>query len=122
MAGQLVHFEVLTDDTAAARAFWGTLFGWTFEAFPGPVDYSMARLSETTGAAISGTDPGTRGTRAYFDVDDIDAAIASVTELGGESGERLPVPGMGWFAVCRDPAGNEFGLWQNDPTAPTPEM
>jgi predicted enzyme related to lactoylglutathione lyase len=24
---------------------------------------------------------------------------------------------MGWFATCRDPQGNEFGLWQTDPSA-----
>jgi len=24
---------------------------------------------------------------------------------------------MGWFAVCKDVEGNEFGLWQNDPNA-----
>ena len=27
---------------------------------------------------------------------------------------------MGWFATCRDTQGNEFGLWQNDPSAPAP--
>jgi predicted enzyme related to lactoylglutathione lyase len=27
---------------------------------------------------------------------------------------------MGWFATCSDPEGNEFGLWQNDPSAPEP--
>ena len=26
----------------------------------------------------------------------------------------MPVPSMGWFAVCQDPHGNDFGLWQND--------
>jgi predicted enzyme related to lactoylglutathione lyase len=25
---------------------------------------------------------------------------------------------MGWFAICKDSVGNEFGLWQNDPNAP----
>jgi predicted enzyme related to lactoylglutathione lyase len=32
----------------------------------------------------------------------------------------MPVPGMGWFATCTDPHGNDFGLWQNDENAPTP--
>jgi predicted enzyme related to lactoylglutathione lyase len=32
----------------------------------------------------------------------------------------MPVPQMGWFSVCRDPHGNDFGLWQNDPSAPEP--
>jgi len=27
---------------------------------------------------------------------------------------------MGWFATCTDPQGNEFGLWQNDTSAPAP--
>jgi predicted enzyme related to lactoylglutathione lyase len=30
------------------------------------------------------------------------------------------VPGMGWFATCTDPHGNEFGLWQTDTSAPAP--
>jgi predicted enzyme related to lactoylglutathione lyase len=24
---------------------------------------------------------------------------------------------MGWFATCRDPHGNDFGLWQTDSSA-----
>jgi predicted enzyme related to lactoylglutathione lyase len=27
---------------------------------------------------------------------------------------------MGWFVTCTDPHGNEFGLWQTDPSAPMP--
>ena len=81
----------------------------------------MTRFSETTGGAIYGADDGKRGARVYFDVDDIKTAAAQVSELGGEAGEPMPVPSMGWFAICKDTEGNEFGLWQNDPDAPTPE-
>ena len=80
----------------------------------------MTRISETTGAAISNGDPGKRGTRSYFDVEDINAGAARVKELGGKADEPMPVPGMGWFVTCRDPQGNEFGLWQTDPSAPAP--
>lgn len=38
-------------------------------------------------------------------------------ELGGQADEPRPVPDMGWFATCKDTQGNEFGLWQNDPSA-----
>ena len=65
-------------------------------------------------------DPGKRGTRAFFDVDDINAGTARVKELGGEADEPGSVPGMGWFAICRDTTGSEFGLCQNDPSAPAP--
>ncbi|MBO0690160.1 MAG: hypothetical protein J2P40_11410 [Candidatus Dormibacteraeota bacterium] len=76
-------------------------------------------MGEQAGLAITNMEPGKRGTRAYFDVDDINAGAARVRELGGEADERRTVPGMGWFATCRDPHGNEFGLWQTDPSAPT---
>ncbi len=118
MPGKLVHIEIPADDTGASRAFWGGVFGWSFEEFPGaPGEYHMARLGEDQGAAITSADPGATGPRAYFDVDDIDAGIGRVRDLGGEAGEKLAVPSMGWFATCRDPHGNGFGLWQTDPGA-----
>jgi predicted enzyme related to lactoylglutathione lyase len=120
MPGEVVHLEIPADDTAKAREFWGSLFGWQFEAFPGPNEYHMTRISDRTGGAITNMEPGKRGTRVYFDVDEITAGAARVKELGGEAGEGMPVPGMGWFAVCKDPEGNEFGLWQTDPSAPAP--
>jgi uncharacterized protein len=120
MAGQPVHFEIPADDTAKGREFWGSLFDWKFEAFPGPFEYHMTRISDQAGLAITNMEPGKRGIRAYFDVDDINAGAARVKELGGEANEPAPVPSMGWFATCRDPQGNEFGLWQNDPSAPAP--
>jgi predicted enzyme related to lactoylglutathione lyase len=65
-------------------------------------------------------EPGKRGMRVYFDVDDINDGAARVTELGGEANEPRPVPSMGWFSTCKDPHGNEFGLWQTDSAAPDP--
>jgi predicted enzyme related to lactoylglutathione lyase len=119
MAGQMVHLEIPAGDTAKAREFWGSLFGWEWQTMEGPTEYHMTRFSETTGGAIYAPDPpDKRGARVYFDVDDINAANARVNELGGEAGEGMPVPGMGWFSICTDTEGNEFGLWQNDPEAP----
>lgn len=123
MTGQMVHLEIPAGDTGRAREFWGSLFGWDWQTFEGPTEYHMTRLSETSGAAIYPPDPpDKRGTRVYLDVDDINAGAARVSELGGEAGEAMPVPGMGWFSLCKDPEGNEFGLWQNDPEAPAPSQ
>src|SRR5664280_1610419 len=80
----------------------------------------LATKLRHAGAAITNMEPSKQGIRPYFDVDDINAGAARVTELGGEANEPGPVPGMGWFATCRDPQGNEFGLWQTDPSAPAP--
>ena len=121
MAGQMVHFEIPAGDTEGARAFWGGLFGWQFQEFPGsPTEYHMTQFSEGTGGAIYGADGDKRGTRTYVDVDDITAGIARVGELGGDAAEAVPVPSMGWFAICKDTEGNEFGLWQTDPNASMP--
>ena len=122
MAGEIVHIEIPADDTAKAQEFWGGLFGWQFQAYPGPFEYHMTRISDQAGAAITNMEEGKQGIRTYFDVDDINAGVARVRELGGEAGEPGPVPNMGWFAVCKDPQGNDFGLWQIDESAPTPEM
>lgn len=120
MAGQMVHLEIPAADTVKARAFWGSLFGWEFEGFEGsPAEYHMARIDDSSGSAIYEADGDKRGTRVYFDVDDIRAGIARVAELGGEAGDAMPVPSMGWFAICKDTEGNEFGLWQTDPSAST---
>jgi uncharacterized protein len=120
MPGQIVHIEIPADDTERSREFWGSLFGWQFQAYPGPSEYHMTRIGDQQGAAITNMEPGKRSTRAYFDVDDINDGVARVKELGGKSDAPMPVPSMGWFATCADPHGNEFGLWQNDENAPNP--
>ena len=118
MAGQMVHLEIPAGDTAKAREFWGGLFGWKFEEFPGsPTEYHMTRFSESTGGAIYGADGDKRGARVCFDVDDINAGVARVKELGGKADAAMAVPSMGWFATFTDTEGNDFGLWQTDPNA-----
>ena len=118
MAGDPVHFEIPAGDTARAQEFYKNLFGWEFQAMEGPFEYHMTRLSDTSGAAVFPGDTG--AIRVYFDVDDINAGAARVNELGGKAGDPMPVPSMGWFVTATDPHGNEFGLWQNDTSAPTP--
>jgi uncharacterized protein len=117
MAGEIVHLEIPSDDTEKSRKFWGSLFGWQFEAYPGPNEYHMARVGDQSGVAVTNMEPGKRGTRPYFDVDDIKAGVARVKELGGQASDAMPVPNMGWFSTCTDPEGNEFGLWHSDASA-----
>ena len=119
MAGRLVHFELPAKDSGRAKEFYGSLFGWKFESY-GPMDYHLTQVDEKQGGAVSGMQEGDHAT-IYFDVDDIDAATARVRELGGEADEKQPVPGMGWFAACKDTEGTNFSVWQSDESAPMPE-
>jgi predicted enzyme related to lactoylglutathione lyase len=116
MAGRPVHVEIPADDAAKGRDFWSSLFGWQFEEYEGS-GYHMTRTSDDTGVAVYTPDDDTKGLRVYFDVEDVDAAASRVRDLGGVAGEKAPVPAMGWFVVCADPSGNEFALWQTDPSA-----
>lgn len=120
MAGKPVHMEFPASDTARAQKFWNELFGWQWQSMEGPQEYHMTQFSEESGAAIFPSEGGDQGVRVYFDVDDVNAGVARVKELGGQADDPMPVPGMGWFATAKDPEGNKIGLWQTDPTAPAP--
>ena len=120
MPGEIVHIEIPADDTKRSREFWGFVFGWQFQANPGPFEYHTTPDWRRAGRGDHQHGAGQRGTRPYFAVDDIKAGATRVTELGGQASEPMPVPGMGWFSTCTDPHGNEFGLWQTDASAPPP--
>jgi uncharacterized protein len=124
VSGEIVHIEIPGGaDTRRARAFWGALFGWQFDEVPVPAaEYLLTRIHEAQGAALSNFEPDKRGIRPYFAVEDIDASIIRVAELRGEVYEKMAVPGAGWFALCRDPHGNQFGLWQTDAAARPPDL
>ena len=115
MPGKLVHFELPAQDTQRARTFWSGVFGWSFND-PGMagVEYWMTQTGAEQGGAVYPQQADERGPIVYFDTDDIDGAIAKVRELGGQGEESQPIPGVGRFAHCTDPAGNEFSLFESD--------
>ena len=118
MAGNLTHFEIRADDADRAQNFWSSLLGWQFNSMPvGESQYAMADTGDGLTAGLYKDDSGDRGLIVYFDVEDIQAALAQVGELGGKPGERAPVPEIGWFAHCVDSEGNPFGLFEEDRSA-----
>jgi predicted enzyme related to lactoylglutathione lyase len=117
MAGEIVHIEFPSTDVDRAQGFWTGLFGWQFggSAMEG-MDYRMAQTGPSSGAALMES-AETGHPNYYYDTADIDASIAKVRDLGGEAADKMPVPTHGWFAACKDTEGNEFYLWQGDPSA-----
>jgi predicted enzyme related to lactoylglutathione lyase len=108
MSGQVTYFELPAGDIAATQRFWGSLFGWTFREgnFPG---YSMIQGPEPMGGAPH--DDASRHPRIFFAVDDIEAAVARVRELGGTAEAPVAIP-SGAYAHCVDDQGVEFSLSQ----------
>ena len=115
MAGEPAFFELGVEDAQRGRAFYEGLFGWSFE--PGP---SGAGFVIGTPTVPGGMHPGDRGAAPYlfFAVDDMDAAIERVRELGGSlehvdvEGDDESVARFGRFQLCRDDQGSPFGLHQ----------
>jgi predicted enzyme related to lactoylglutathione lyase len=118
MAGGIVHFEIPAQDTARAKNFWGTLFGYQFQSMDGPIEYHMFQTGQNEGGGIYPQQEGETGLITYFLVEDIEQAREQVRELGGSAEEKEPVPGMGWYARAQDTEGNAFSLWQSDESAP----
>jgi predicted enzyme related to lactoylglutathione lyase len=118
MAGEIVHVEFPSENADRAQGFWNGLFGWSFRdsGMPG-IDYRMAQAGPKMGAAVMPSEERSGHPNFYFDTDDIDASLAKVRELGGSTDEKMPVPGMGWFAACKDTEGNAFHLWQSESSA-----
>ena len=123
MAGGVVHFEIPADDEDRAREFYSSIFGWGFQVMP-EMEYSLAMtttMDEHGRPAVTGSINGGLFRRGdltapvvTIDVDDIDAALASIAARGGSVvREKLEVPGMGWNAYFKDSEGNVVGLWQN---------
>jgi catechol 2,3-dioxygenase-like lactoylglutathione lyase family enzyme len=66
LPGQIVHIEIPADDTQKSQEFWGSLFGWQFQANPGPFEYHTTQISGEQGAAITNMEPGKRGHAAVL--------------------------------------------------------
>ena len=117
MSAWIGHYEISASDVDRAQRFWSGVLGWEFGENVMPEgEYRMARTGEQSGAAVSSHgSPG--NPTVYFNVDDLEASLAKVRDLGGSAEDKSPVPGMGWFAHCTDSEGNAFSLWQQDPNA-----
>ena len=122
MPAKVVHFEIPADDTTRAREFWGEMFGVEFQSYgEGPVEYHMFDNGDKTGGGLMPRTEGRDGLTIYFNTEDLDATLDKVRKLGGTvETEKMPVPGMGWFAPVKDTEGNQFSFWQADESAPEP--
>jgi uncharacterized protein len=110
--GALVWNELQSPDLDASASFYAQLFGWGTEAMPGsPERYlTIKNQGANNGGMRELTPPAPPSWLAYFAVEDVGAALATVGELGGST-LFGPVPiSMGTIAVAADPQGAVFAL------------
>src|SRR5258707_285657 len=110
--GKFVWFELVSRDAKKAQAFYGEVLGWKVKPFPmGDFPYEMICAGDIIDTMIGGyaTPKSDRQPPHWIShvlVDDVDATITRARRLTA----TIPVnpediPGVGRFAVLKDPTG-----------------
>jgi len=109
--GDVSYLTMVVSDLAAAQAFYGTVFGWTFNvgAAGGVQVGGVAPQIGMTTQPEAG--PAPPGVILCYRVDDITAALGRVRAAGGQAREVAQRP-YGLEALCVDDQGTPFYLHQ----------
>lgn len=115
--GKLIWAELLTPDVAAAKRFYGGLFGWTFrDVHARSAEYSVAWLD---GAPIAGVvrrtaRPAARSGPAWVPFFSVASVRAAAERISAGGGHQLVAPHAyrrrGQQAVYADPQGAVFAV------------
>jgi uncharacterized protein len=114
--GEFCWINMLTPEPDEARQFFGTLLGWTYFEMPG-IGHGVKVGGHDVGGLFDLDGPNTPpGTRAHIGVmvkvESADAAAERVRSLGGEARPAFDIFDAGRMAVCFDPNGAEFDVWE----------
>jgi predicted enzyme related to lactoylglutathione lyase len=110
--------DIMTTDSAGAREFYGTLFGWDIEV--GPPETGGYGMASARGRHVAGIGQleGLENPPAwttYLATSDVAATCAAIEAAGGTIlAPPMQVMEHGSMAVVFDSAGAVFGLWQAD--------
>jgi uncharacterized protein len=122
----VVHFEIPAQDPDKLSEFYTRLFGWRIEKMPmgGADAYYITSTVETDEqgmpkepGAINGgiyrRESSEQRPMNYVAVESVDQYTEKAQRLGARVlVEKMPVPGMGYFAQLSDPDGNPFGIFE----------
>jgi predicted enzyme related to lactoylglutathione lyase len=114
--GSLCWNELATRDIEQAKAFYRAAFGWEGETSAyGDTSYTEWKLGgRTIGGMIAMNEQWPAEVpphwMVYFAVEDVDAAVGRVEELGGKVSVAPTDTPAGRFAVLNDPHGAVFSI------------
>lgn len=115
------YVDLMSHGMAEARRFYTDLFGWQAaeQDTQGGPPYAMFMNGQhcVAGLGEAPEEVKARGVPAawntYIAVADATSAVEKVVGLGGTvMMPPMPVMEAGWMAVCTDPEGAAFSLWQ----------
>ena len=117
-AGTPTWIDLTTPDNATALKFYQAIFGWQYDAVgPDNNRYYVARVGPYAAAGIVGDQPEPQTQPAawhlYFATDAIEKDVERAVALGATlMFPPTQVAHFGRMAICADPTGAAFGLWQ----------
>jgi predicted enzyme related to lactoylglutathione lyase len=124
---RVIHFEIVADNPERAMKFYKEVFGWEFNKWDGPQDYWLVKTGEDSQPGINGgltpkTNEGSGNTGGRItnsiDVPSIDEFSNKISMEGGKVlSPKMPIPGVGYLAICEDTEGITFGIIQYDRNA-----
>lgn len=121
--GSFFWNELMTDDVAAAKAFYAKTAGWTYEEMPveGFGTYVVAKAAGAP-MPVAGImhwpadQPGARDWFAYIKVDDIAKLVADVEAAGGQLIRPVfEIAEVGKIALVMDTAHSAIGFCEPVP-------
>ena len=118
MPNNLASFAIHVDDTARARRFYETVFGWRFEPW-GPPDFYLIHTDDEERPGVLGlmharleplTGTGFKGFECTISVDDVDEIERRVEAAGGTiTIQKYVIPTVGTLIRFLDTEGNDCG-------------
>ena len=111
--GKVSYMQIPAVDGVELAKFYQKVFGWELRGDDNPDHRSFSDASgELLGAFITGLGANENpGVLPYLSVDDVDAALASITAEGGVIVKPVYEEGHLKVATFRDPQGNVIGIW-----------
>src|SRR5579871_1468437 len=116
---RVIHFEVHAENPERAVKFYSTTLGWEFTKWDGPAPYWLIKTGADDKPGINGGLVPRRGVIdgqaviAYVctvDTPSVDDYVKKILAAGGSIAlAKMPIPGIGWLAYCKDTEGNIFG-------------
>jgi uncharacterized protein len=118
--GALTWTELATNDTAGAKKFYTSLFGWKEKTSDGAgMTYTEFSVGDTPQAGMMAMTDQMKAMNVppnwlpYFQVADCDATANKAKELGASLVvPPMDIPNTGRFAVIRDPQGAAFAIYK----------
>ena len=110
--GDITHLEIPVDDIPRAKTFYGAVFNWNIEDYPGYEDYPMWQApNQISGGALAPRSAEFSEPRSVIEVDSIDDTLSVIEASGGRTVmPKSPIDETSWWAIFEDTEGNQLGL------------